>query len=217
MTCLGSVKENVIDSRVFWGSQMGHANRRLILASGSPYRRNQLKQLGLNFECIPPNIDETPAANEQAEALARRLAEAKARHTILNHPESLVIGSDQTADLEGVILGKPHDAHRAAAQLSACAGKTVRFYTAIALLSSRMQQLEVICTEVKFRQLTENQILTYIKKEEPLDCAGSFKCEGLGIALFEHIRSTDPSALIGLPLICLTRMLAVEQLDVLTL
>jgi septum formation protein len=196
---------------------MGHANRRLILASSSPYRRSLLTQLGLTFECISPNLDETSAADETVEALTQRLAVAKAEHILLKHPESLVIGSDQAADLEGVILGKPHDTERAAAQLRACSGKTVHFYSAIALLSSRMRQIDLVCTEVRFRVLTENQIRTYIKKEEPLNCAGSFKCEGLGIALFESIQSADPSALIGLPLISLTRMLSTEEVDVLTL
>lgn len=191
--------------------------RRLILASSSPYRRDLLKQLGLTCECVPPDLDETPDATEAASALARRLAEAKANHILHRHPDSLIIGSDQTADLEGTILGKPNDVERAVAQLRACSGKTVRFYSAVAVLSARMRQVDVVCTEVRFRSLTESQIYTYIKKEEPLDCAGSFKCEGLGIALFEAIQSPDPSALIGLPLISLTRMLLAEQIDVLTL
>jgi MAF protein len=196
---------------------MDQTNRRLILASSSPYRRNLLAQLGLQFECMTPNLDETPRADETAEALVRRLAEAKAQHILLNHPQDLVIGSDQVADLDGIILGKPHNVSRAIAQLRACSEKTVRFYTAVALLSSQMQQVDVVMTDVNFRQLTEDQIHAYIKKEEPLDCAGSFKCEGLGIALFESIRSADPSALIGLPLISLTRMLTAERVDVLTL
>ena len=196
---------------------MEQANRRLILASSSPYRRNLLTQLGLTFECISPNLDEMPAAGEAACALARRLAEAKAAYILLKHPESLAIGSDQTADLEGTTLGKPHTVERAVAQLKACSGKTVHFYSAIAVLTSRRRQVEMVCTKVKFRTLTEPQISAYIKKEEPLDCAGSFKCEGLGIALFESIESTDPSALIGLPLISLTQMLSAEQIDVLTL
>lgn len=196
---------------------MRHTNRRLILASSSPYRRKLLTQLGLKFECISPDMDETPGANESAVDLAGRLAEAKAQHILTTHLDCLVIGSDQSADLDGVILGKPHKTERAAEQLRACSGKTVHFYTAIAVISSQRRQVEVISTEVKFRELTENQICAYIKKEEPLDCAGSFKCEGLGIALFESIRSTDPSALIGLPLISVVRMLWAEQIDVLTL
>lgn len=196
---------------------MDHANRRLILASSSSYRRSLLTQLGLIFESISPEVDETPKTNESAADLVERLAETKAGRILDMHPDCLVIGSDQVADLDGVILGKPRNTDRAAAQLRACSGKTVRFYTAIALLSSQRRQVEVVSTDVKFRLLTDNQIHAYIKKEEPLDCAGSFKCEGLGIALFESIISTDPSALIGLPLISVTRMLAAEQIDVLTL
>lgn len=196
---------------------MDHANRRLILASSSSYRRDLLTQLGLIFESISPEVDETPKTNESAGDLVERLAETKAARILDMHPDCLVIGSDQVADLDGVILGKPRNTDRAAAQLRACSGKTVRFYTAIALLSSQRRQIEVVSTDVKFRLLTDNQIHAYIKKEEPLDCAGSFKCEGLGIALFESIISTDPSALIGLPLISVTRMLAAEQIDVLTL
>lgn len=196
---------------------MHHTNRRLILASSSPYRRKLLTQLGLKFECISPDMDEAPSANESAADLAERLAQAKAQHILATNPQCVVIGSDQTADLEGAILGKPHNVECAVGQLQACYGKTVRFYTAIAVISLHQRQVEVISTEVKFRELTENQIRAYIKKEEPLDCAGSFKCEGLGIALFESIRSTDPSALIGLPLISVARMLWAEQIDVLTL
>ena len=196
---------------------MDHTNRRLILASSSPYRRNLLTQLCLKFECISPDVDETPRANESAGHLVERLAQAKAQYILSTHPNGLVIGSDQAADLEGVILGKPHNTERAVGQLRACSGKTVRFYTAIAVISSHRRQIEVIGTEVKFRELTESQIRAYIKKEEPLNCAGSFKCEGLGIALFESIQSTDPSALIGLPLISVARMLCAEGVDVLTL
>lgn len=196
---------------------MDHATRRLILASSSSYRRSLLTQLGLIFESISPKVDETAKINEPAGDLVERLAETKARHILDLHPDCLVIGSDQVADLDGAILGKPGNTDRAVAQLRACSGKTVRFYTAISLLSSQSRQVEMVSTDVKFRLLSDNQIHAYIKKEEPLDCAGSFKCEGLGIALFESIISTDPSALIGLPLISVTRMLAAEQIDVLTL
>lgn len=195
---------------------MHPAKRRLILASSSPYRRNLLNQLGLPFVCISPEVDETPETAEVAFAIAKRLAIAKAERILDEHPDSLVIGSDQVADLEGTPLGKPYDVTRAVAQLSSCSGKTVSFYTAVALFSSQMRQVDVVCTEVTFRTLHHDQITTYIKKEEPLDCAGSFKCEGLGIALFDSIRSTDPTALIGLPLIRLNQMLAVEGVDVLT-
>ena len=180
------------------------------------YRQRLLHQLGLTFTCISPAIDESALPNESADALTRRLAIAKAEHILQDNPNALVIGSDQVADLDGTILGKPYEPERAIAQLTQCSGKTVCFFTSVALLSSGMQQVDVVTTRVRFRTLTEEQIHTYIKKEEPLDCAGSFKCEGLGVALFESIQSDDPSALIGLPLISLNRMLHATGLDVLT-
>lgn len=193
---------------------MDPQRRSLILASSSVYRRKLLQQLGLEFSSISPDVDETAHANETADSLSRRLALAKAKAVLANNPNSIVIGSDQVADLSGRCLGKPDDANLAIAQLKASSGQTVRFFTALAVLSQQRQQVEVICTDVHFRNLSNAQIEAYIKKEEPLDCAGSFKCEGLGIALFESIQSDDPSALIGLPLISLVRMLHVEGLDV---
>ncbi|MCR6651503.1 MAG: Maf family nucleotide pyrophosphatase [Cellvibrionaceae bacterium] len=195
---------------------MSPPNRNLILASSSAYRRQLLSQLGLSFTYISPNIDELPLANESAMALTKRLALAKAQRILRDNPEALVIGSDQVADLDGIILGKPHTAERAFAQLKHCSGRTVHFFTAVALTSSQHQQSEVVTTQVRFRTLSDSQLLAYIKKEEPLDCAGSFKCEGLGIALFESITSDDPSALIGLPLIRLAHMLGAEGIEVLT-
>lgn len=189
----------------------------LVLASSSAYRQQQLRQLGLTFTTASPDVDETPLPGESAKELACRLALAKAKKIFLQHPDSLVIGSDQTADLNGTFLGKPMTEERAIAQLTACSGKTVHFWTAAALISGQRQRVEVIDTEVRFRQLSDSQIRAYIRKEEPLYCAGSFKCESLGIALFESIQSTDPSALIGLPLIVLTQMLNDEGLDVLSL
>lgn len=195
---------------------MSPPNRNLILASSSTYRRQLLSQLGLSFTYISPDIDESPLANESAMALTKRLALAKAERILRDNPEALVIGSDQVADLDGIILGKPHTAERAFAQLKHCSGRTVHFFTAVALTSSQHQQSEVVTTQVRFRTLSDSQLLAYIKKEEPLDCAGSFKCEGLGIALFESITSDDPSALIGLPLIRLAHMLGAEGIEVLT-
>jgi len=195
---------------------MGLTGQNIILASSSVYRQRLLHQLGLTFTCISPAIDESALPNESADALTRRLAIAKAEHILQDNPNALVIGSDQVADLDGTILGKPYEPERAIAQLTQCSGKTVCFFTSVALLSSGMQQVDVVTTRVRFRTLTEEQIHTYIKKEEPLDCAGSFKCEGLGVALFESIQSDDPSALIGLPLISLNRMLHATGLDVLT-
>lgn len=195
---------------------MGLADQNLILASSSVYRQRLLLQLGVSFTCISPDIDESSRPNESADALTHRLAITKAARILQDNPEALIIGSDQVADLDGTILGKPYDPERAVAQLTQCSGKTVRFYTSVALLSSGMQQVDVVTTWVRFRALTDEQIRAYIKKEEPLDCAGSFKCEGLGVALFESIQSDDPSALIGLPLISLTRMLHAAKIDVLT-
>lgn len=195
---------------------MGLADQNLILASSSVYRQRLLLQLGVSFTCISPDIDESSRPNESADALTRRLAITKAARILQDNQEALIIGSDQVADLDGTILGKPYDPERAVAQLTQCSGKTVRFYTSVALLSSGMQQVDVVTTWVRFRALTDEQIRAYIKKEEPLDCAGSFKCEGLGVALFESIQSDDPSALIGLPLISLTRMLHAAKIDVLT-
>ncbi len=195
---------------------MGLAGQNLILASSSVYRQRLLLQLEVSFTCISPDIDESSFPNESAEALTRRLAITKAARVLQDNPGALVIGSDQVADLDGTILGKPYNPERAIAQLAQCSGKTVRFYTSVALLSSGMQQVDVVTTWVRFRALTDEQIRVYIKKEEPLDCAGSFKCEGLGVALFESIQSDDPSALIGLPLISLNRMLHAAGVDVLT-
>jgi MAF protein len=195
---------------------MSLTGQNLILASSSVYRQQLLRQLGLSFTCISPAIDESALPNESADALTRRLAIAKAKRILQDNPDALVIGSDQVADLDGTILGKPYEPERAVAQLTQCSGKTVQFFTSVALLSSGMQKVDVVTTRVRFRTLTDEQIRTYIKKEEPLDCAGSFKCEGLGVALFESIQSDDPSALIGLPLISLTRMLHAAGVDVLT-
>lgn len=196
---------------------MSPPNRNLILASSSTYRRQLLSQLGLSFTCISPDIDESPLANESAMMLTKRLALTKAERILRDNPEAIVIGSDQVAELDGVILGKPHTAERAFAQLKRCSGRTVHFFTALAVASSQHQQSEMVATQVQFRALSDSQLLAYIKKEQPLDCAGSFKCEGLGIALFESITSNDPSALIGLPLIRLAHMLCAEGIDVLTI
>jgi septum formation protein len=195
---------------------MGQSSRQLILASSSVYRQRLLTQLGLSFKSLSPDIDESAHPNEPPEELTKRLAMAKAERALLDHPTALIIGSDQVAELNGLILGKPHTQERAFAQLKHCSGQTVRFFTSVALVSSQNHQIDLVTTEVQFRRLSDSQINSYIKKEEPLDCAGSFKCEGLGVALFKSIRSDDPSALIGLPLISLTHMLCAEGVDVLT-
>jgi septum formation protein len=191
-------------------------NPPLILASGSPYRQQLLRQLGLNFRALAPEVDERPIQGELPEQTAKRLAEAKALAVLSQYPEALVIGSDQVADLEGRALGKPLSVEAAFSQLTACKGKTVAFHTALTLASRSTCETEVVTTLVRFRKLSEQQIRAYIKKEAALDCAGSFKCEGLGISLFESINSSDPTALIGLPLICLTSLLQRHGISPLT-
>lgn len=182
----------------------------LILASTSPYRKNLLERLQIPFRCLSPETDETPLPGEAAAAVAGRLALAKARSVATRHPASLVIGSDQVAALGTVLLGKPLDHARAAAQLAACAGKTVHFYTGLALccIERGIEETHVEPFSVHFRPLTAGMIDNYLRREQAYDCAGSFKCEGLGIALFESLSGRDPTSLEGLPLIALTTLLA---------
>lgn len=181
----------------------------LILASSSPYRRELLQRLGLTFQSIRPDVDETPYPNESPISLAHRLAEAKARSVAKNFPNAWVIGSDQVAELDHQSIGKPENFERAADQLSAASGKSMRFYSSFCLL--RLDPLKIIAstdvTTVHFRQLNSTEIERYLHKEQPYDCAGSFKAEGLGISLFEKIESIDPTGLIGLPLINLSKAL----------
>jgi septum formation protein len=185
---------------------------RLILASGSAYRKALLSRLRLPFEVISPDIDETPHSDEAPEHTALRLAIAKAEVIARGIGESLVIGSDQVATLDGAQIGKPGNHERALVQLQTMRGREVVFHTALCLLDSRaggrvcMQQQNVQ-TIVRFRNLPDAELDAYLRLEQPYDCAGSAKNEGLGIALIEHIRSDDPSALTGLPLIALTGML----------
>jgi septum formation protein len=183
---------------------------KLILASSSRYRRELLLRLGLPFETARPDVDETPLPNENSQHLAQRLAEAKARAVAKSFPIAWVIGSDQVAELNGQAIGKPENFERAADQLSAASGKTMRFYSAFCLL--RVEPHKIIThtdiTTVHFRPLPANEIERYLHKEQPYDCAGSFKAEGLGISLFDNIESSDPTGLIGLPLISLSKALA---------
>jgi septum formation protein len=183
----------------------------LVLGSTSRYRREQLSRLTANFRVVKPEVDETPRADELPRALAVRLATAKAAAVALKCPGAVVIGSDQVADLYGRPLGKPGTIDNAIRQLSACAGKTVVFHTALCVIDARTQThayFEAVdTTRVAFRGLGESEIRRYVERESPLDCAGAFKSEGLGIALFESIHSTDPTALIGLPMIALCTLL----------
>ncbi|WP_313348580.1 Maf family nucleotide pyrophosphatase [Stenotrophomonas sp.] len=179
----------------------------LLLASTSRYRRELLERLGLPLETARPEVDETPAPGEAPRALAVRLAAAKAAEVAARHPGRWVIGSDQVADLNGAPLGKPGDVAGAHAQLAAMSGQTVAFHTAVCL--RRDDEILDACdlTQVRFRRLEAEEIARYVATEQPLDCAGSFKCEGLGITLFEAIDNRDPTALIGLPLIALSALL----------
>lgn len=179
----------------------------LVLASTSRYRRELLQRLGLPFDCARPEVDETPLNGEAPLALATRLAAAKAAEVAARHPGAWVIGSDQVADLNGQPLGKPGTVEAACAQLAAMSGQTVRFHTAICLSHAGESFTAIDLTEVRFRALEQDEIARYVATEQPLDCAGSFKCEGLGISLFEAIDNRDPTALVGLPLIALCGLL----------
>lgn len=188
----------------------------IILASSSPYRRELLSRLQLDFECLSPDIDETPLDNEQASNLVDRLARQKALKVAQGFRQHLIIASDQAASLDGRILGKPGNHTAAAEQLSACSGNSVIFYTSVCLLNSDTERLQsrVVPFEVRFKALSPDTIERYLHAETPYDCAGSFKAEGLGIALFETLQGDDPNALIGLPLIALVAMLANEHVVV---
>ncbi len=186
---------------------------KLILGSSSPYRRELLERLKLPFEVISPEIDETPLTDETPEALVERLSIAKARVIADKNPGSLVIGSDQVAVHDNSIVGKPHDHDHAIQQLREASGKTITLYTGLALINADTgnTQSEVIPYKVVFRQLTDEVIEHYLRKEQPYKCAGSVKSEGLGIALLERFEGEDPNTLIGLPLIRLIRMLEQES------
>lgn len=179
----------------------------LILASTSAYRRELLERLGIPFAVISPQIDETPLLGESTLDLVLRLATAKAHAVSQAHPEAWVIGSDQVADLCGAAIGKPGNFERAMAQLQLMRGSTVTFHTALCLMRGNEQTTLSIPTEVTFRKLPDDVLEAYLLTEKPYDCAGSAKSEGLGISLLETIRSDDPTALIGLPLITLSGLL----------
>jgi septum formation protein len=183
----------------------------LVLASTSPYRRELLARLAPSFRCASPGVDEAPRPGEAPAALAARLAQAKAAAVAPACRGSIVIGSDQVADLDGRVLGKPGSAEAAVAQLAASSAREVVFHTAVCVLDARdpggSPRTWVDATRVRFRTLDADTIRRYVRAERPFDCAGSFRVEGSGIALFERIQSEDPTALIGLPLIALARML----------
>lgn len=183
--------------------------RHLLLASSSPYRRELLSRLRLPFDCCAPHIDETARPDESPEQLVRRLSREKARALAETHPDHLIIGSDQVAVLGDRIIGKPHTFERAREQLLLCSGKRLDFLTGLTLLDSRNASEQVDCVRfsVHFRELSEAQIERYLRAEQPFDCAGSFKAEGLGISLFRATEGEDATSLIGLPLIRLVDML----------
>ena len=191
---------------------------RIVLASTSTYRAELLGRLGLEFATRAPGIDESPLRGEQPEELVLRLALRKAESVAAAQANALVIGSDQVAVCNNTSLGKPGTAARAREQLAALSGKEVRFLTGLAVVNtvSGWSDACVVQTPVTFRHLSEKQIASYVARELPLDCAGSFKSEGLGIALFSAVGGTDPSALIGLPLIELCSMLMSQGVEVLS-
>jgi septum formation protein len=192
-------------------------NRPLILGSTSRYRRELLSRLQLPFEVASPEVDETPQIGETPRAIALRLALAKARAVAMRFPQAVVIGSDQVADLAGQALGKPGDHARAAAQLRSMRGQTVVFQTAVAVVCQEtgFEELDIAPVQVRFRDLSDAEIEAYLQAEQPYDCAGSAKSEGLGIALLASIQNDDPTALVGLPLIRTCRMISAAGIRVL--
>lgn len=179
----------------------------LILASTSRYRRELLERLGLAFDVVAPDFDETLETGEPLAKAAARLARGKASAVLERHPDAVVIGSDQIADLDGVPLPKPGTVTNACRQLSAASGRAVLFHTAVCVADRHEARVDTVTTSVKFRVLDPATIARYVERESPLDCAGSARSEGLGIALLEHIDGPDPTALVGLPLIALTTLL----------
>lgn len=183
----------------------------LVLASTSAYRHALLARLATQFRAQAPQVDESALAGETPAALVQRLARAKAHAVARVCPDALVVGSDQVAELDGRALGKPGSAAAARAQLATASGRAVQFHTGLCVIDTRAQpwreHAALDTTQVLFRALDAGEIVRYVAAEQPLDCAGSFKVEGLGITLFERIESSDPTALVGLPLIALARLL----------
>ena len=192
-----------------------HAKPPLILASTSRYRRELLQRLRLPFEVLSPGVDETPLPGEAPAALALRLALAKARAVAALRPNAVVIGSDQVADLDGLAIGKPGTHERATEQLRLLSGRQAVFQTAVAVVrvDSAFEQVVLAPVSVRFRALSDAEIEHYLRAEQPYDCAGSAKCETVGIALLESIDSDDPTALVGLPLIRTCALLRAAGLD----
>jgi len=213
LPCFSSTRKT-LDNNVFRHSQSNDSPpMRLILASSSPYRRDMLQRLGLPFTTVSPGVDETPAPEETPWELALRLAQAKAQAVAHNHPGSVVIGSDQVATFDGAPIGKPGNFERARAQLALLSGQAVEFHSALCVTDGTRTEAEDVVTVCRFRQLSDSEIVNYLRREQPYDTAGSAKAEGLGIALMESMQSGDPTAIIGLPLISLSGMLRRFGLD----
>tara|TARA_R110001606_G_scaffold395664_2_gene568486 strand:+ start:100292 stop:100882 length:591 start_codon:yes stop_codon:yes gene_type:complete len=191
--------------------------QQFILGSSSPFRAEILAKLGLPFIKVSPDIDESSLAGEKPEQLVQRLSEQKAYKIAESHPNALIIGSDQVAVLDGEVLGKPGNHDNAVKQLTAASGKTVKFFTGLALLNSQTGHIQSVVEsfEVGFKTLSTSQIDFYLRQEQPYQCAGSFKSEGFGISLFSKLNGNDPNSLIGLPLIRLISLLEAEGVDVL--
>jgi septum formation protein len=196
---------------------MPKLQRALILGSTSRYRRELLQRLRVPFDVVSPDVDETPRSGEAPQNLAARLSLAKANAVAAQHPNAVVIGSDQVADLNGEPLGKPGTHERAVRQLQRMRGQTVVFQTAVSVvcLASQFEKTELAQIKVRFRDLSDAEIEAYLRAEEPYDCAGSAKSEGLGIALLDAIDNDDPTALIGLPMIRTARLLRAAGIDLL--
>jgi len=188
---------------------MTNSSTKIVLGSTSPFRKELLERLHIDFVTDSPDIDETPLDKESPSDYVQRLALEKAKVVASRHPNSLIIGSDQCSILNGVIRGKPHTHENAIQQLTESSGEKVSFLTALCLYDSAIgtKQLEIVPFHVNFRNLNSREIESYLLAEKPYSCAGSFKSEGLGISLFESLQGDDPTALIGLPLIALSRML----------
>jgi len=193
-------------------------SRRLILASGSPYRRDLLARVTRDFEVLAPAVDESPTADESPPDLAIRLARMKATAVARLRTQSIVIGSDQVAALGSRILRKPSNEATAIQQLLDCSGQKVHFFTSVFVLylQKQIDEFYTDISTVSFRRLTASEITAYVKADKPLDCAGSFRAEGLGVALFDAIENRDPTAIIGLPLIWLTGCLRRAGIPILT-
>ena len=190
----------------------------IILASSSPTRQQQLKRLKIPFQTHSPDIDESPMPGETASQLVLRLSEEKAQTVAQHHPDAWIIAGDQVESIGTIILGKPHTEKIAIEQLSQCSGKTTHFLTGLALLNSKTGELRstIVTTRVHFKTLSTEEIVTYIKKDTPLKCAGSIKIESQGLLLIERIESTDPFAILGLPITALSELFKASKLNILT-